>query len=59
MKTLQANILGIALKDFFYNYLLGLRGMSPHTILNYRDSLKLFLRFLIQKKEYLCFRTYH
>jgi len=51
MKTLQANILGIALKDFFYNYLPGLRGMSPHTILNYRDSLKLFLRFLIQKKN--------
>jgi len=27
MKTLQANILGRALKDFFYNYLPGLRGI--------------------------------
>lgn len=51
MKTLQANILGIALKDFFYSYLPGLRGMSSHTILNYRDSLKLFLQFLIQQKN--------
>jgi len=59
MKTLQANILGRALKDFFYNYLPGLRGMSPHTILNYRDSLKLFLQFLIQKKGYSRSRTYH
>ena len=38
MKILQANILGIALKDFFYSYLSELRGMSSHTILNYRDS---------------------
>ena len=45
MKVLEANIFGIALKDFFYSYLSQLRGMSPHTILNYRDSLKLFLQF--------------
>lgn len=51
MTILEANILGIALKDFFYSYLSQLRGMSPHTILNYRDSLKLFLQFLIQEKD--------
>ena len=51
MKILEANIFGIALKDFFYNYLPQLRGMSPHTILNYRDSLKLFLQFLIEQKN--------
>jgi len=51
MKILETNILGVALKDFFYSYLSQLRGMSPHTILNYRDSLKLFLQFLIQEKD--------
>jgi len=51
MKTLQVNILGIALKDFFYSYLPQLRGMSSHTILNYRDSVKLFLQFLIEQRN--------
>jgi len=51
MKTRETNILGVALKDFFYRYLPQLRGMSPLTILNYRDSLKLFLQFLIQEKN--------
>ena len=51
MKTLQANVLGIALKDFFYSYLSELRGMSSHTILNYRDSIKLFLQFLIEQRN--------
>lgn len=51
MKTRETNILGVALKDFFYSYLPQLRGMSPLTILNYRDSLKLFLQFLIQEKN--------
>ena len=51
MKILEASILGVALKDFFYSYLPQLRGMSPHTILNYRDSLKLFLQFLIEQKN--------
>lgn len=51
MKIRETNILGVALKDFFYSYLPQLRGMSPLTILNYRDSLKLFLQFLIQEKN--------
>jgi site-specific recombinase XerD len=49
MKTQQSYILGMALKDFFYNYLRQLRGMSSHTILSYRDSLKLLLTFVAQK----------
>ncbi|MBA7687327.1 hypothetical protein ES703_95788 [subsurface metagenome] len=51
MKTRETNILGVALKDFFYRYLAQLRGMSPPTILNYRDSLKLFLQFLIEQEN--------
>lgn len=50
MKTLQGDILGIALKGFFSDYLPQLRGMSIHTIASYRDSLKLFLQFLVRQK---------
>lgn len=51
MKTGQSNTLGIALRDFFSNYLPQLRGMSSHTILSYRDSLKLLLQFFAQQKN--------
>lgn len=51
MKTGQSNTLGIAIRDFFSNYLPQLRGMSSHTILSYRDSLKLLLQFLAQQKN--------
>jgi site-specific recombinase XerD len=51
MKTPQSHTLGMALKDFFYNYLRQLRGMSSHTILSYRDSLKLLLVFVAQQKK--------
>jgi integrase/recombinase XerD len=34
------------IQRFFEEYLPGLRGMSTHTILSYRDALVLFLRFL-------------
>lgn len=49
MKAKHSNILGITLRNFFDDYLPNLRGMSQHTILSYRDSLKLFLGFLAQK----------
>ena len=39
MKTNQVNILGLAMKNFFCDYLPKLRGMSAHTILSYRDSI--------------------
>jgi len=51
MKRTSGHLLGIALKEFFSNYLPKLRGMSPHTILSYRDSLKLLLIFVAQQKN--------
>ena len=36
--------------DFFQQYLPLQRGMSPHTICSYRDTLKLFLQFLAEEK---------
>lgn len=51
MKVQQSNTLSVALRGFFSNYLPKLRGMSPHTILSYRDSFKLLLGFLIQQKN--------
>ena len=40
------NSLGTSLEKFFREYLPNLRGMSPHTLRSYRDSLILFLRHL-------------
>lgn len=51
MKPTQSNALGTALRGFFTDYLSKMRGSSPHTILNYRDSIKLFLLFLSQQKN--------
>lgn len=34
---------------FFHEYLAAQRGLSPNTVLSYRDSLKLFLRFVSQQ----------
>lgn len=57
MRTTPPTVLAQALSDFFGNYLPKLRGMSPHTIASYRDSLVLLLRFIaIRKKTALqCF----
>lgn len=46
MKAQTPNPLACMLHDFFLDYLPRLRGMSPHTIQSYRDSLVLLLRFL-------------
>jgi integrase/recombinase XerD len=46
MKTTSPNGLASALRDFFGDYLPKLRGLSPHTIASYRDSLVLLLRFV-------------
>ncbi len=46
MKHTKSNELGFALQGFFHNYLPQLKGMSPHTVHSYRDSLKLLLLFL-------------
>lgn len=44
------NTLACALRGFFTQYLPGVRGASPHTVLSYRDSLALLLRFLARWK---------
>jgi site-specific recombinase XerD len=41
-----SNALGRALRGFFTEYLPIVRGMSPHTVLGYRDAFILLLRFL-------------
>lgn len=51
MKPARTNTLGVAIKGFFADYLPKIRGSSPHTILNYRDSIRLCLLFLAQQKN--------
>jgi site-specific recombinase XerD len=51
MKIQRLHLLGMALRDFFGHYLQQLRGMSSHTILSYRDSLKLLLTFVAHRKK--------
>jgi integrase/recombinase XerD len=51
MKPTRANPLGMALKGFFTEYLPKIRGSSPHTILSYRDSLKLCLLFMAEQEN--------
>jgi integrase/recombinase XerD len=52
MKTQSSNLLGVIVHDYFTDHLPRLRGMSPHTIHSYRDSLVLLLRFLsVQRKK--------
>jgi integrase/recombinase XerD len=44
--TKSPNALARALRGFFAEHLPGVRGLSPNTILSYRDAVALFLRFL-------------
>ncbi len=46
MSATPPNGLARALRGFFAEHLPGVRGLSPHTVLSYRDSVALFLRFL-------------
>jgi integrase/recombinase XerD len=46
MKRQLPNLLGAIVRDYFTDHLPRVRGMSPHTIHSYRDSLRLLLRFL-------------
>ncbi len=50
MKTKHYNVLATTLQGFLSDYLPRVRGASPHTVLAYRDSFKLFLHFLAQQK---------
>jgi integrase/recombinase XerD len=42
-------VLGQHLHTFFHDYLVGQRRVSDHTVLAYRDALKLLLRFAVEK----------
>lgn len=45
------NPLARALRDFFSDHLPLLRGLSPHTVHSYRDSLTLLLRFVALRER--------
>lgn len=49
MKKPLPNLLGAIIRDYFTDHLPRLRGVSPHTIHSYRDSVVLLLRFLATK----------
>ena len=49
MTQQQSTALGRSIARFFQEYLPTLRGMSPHTIRSYRDTMVLFLRFAAAK----------
>lgn len=47
----QPNSLACGIREFFSDHLPRLRGMSPHTIHSYRDSLSLLLKFVALSKK--------
>lgn len=51
MKPPLPNLLARALRDFFAQHLPQLRGVSPHTIASYRDSIVLLLRFIASHRS--------
>jgi len=51
MKPLLPNRLASCLRHYFTDHLPRLRGMSPHTIHSYRDSLVLLLRFVASNRK--------
>jgi integrase/recombinase XerD len=46
MKPPTPNQLAVCLRAYFTDHLPRLRGLSSNTVLSYRDSLVLLLRFL-------------
>jgi integrase/recombinase XerD len=50
-KAVPGKLLGAIIRDYFIDHLPRLRGSSPHTILSYRDSLALLLRFLAEQRK--------
>lgn len=47
----RPTLLARALCDFFSNHLPRLRGLSPHTVRSYRDTLALLLRFVLSHRK--------
>jgi integrase/recombinase XerD len=50
MKAASPNALARAVRGFFGEYVPQLRGLSRHTLLSYRDTLALLLRFLAESR---------
>lgn len=50
MKACKSSTFALMLRGFFTDYLPRQRALSPHTIMSYRDSLKLLLKFVAGKK---------
>jgi integrase/recombinase XerD len=48
--TSSPSLLAHLLEEFFLNYLPKIRGVSPHTLQAYRDSLRLFLLQVARKR---------
>jgi site-specific recombinase XerC len=51
MKTRLPSLLSAVIRDYFMDHLPRLRGTSPHTIHNYRDSIVPLLRFLSRQRS--------
>ena len=51
MNAPRPNALARALRGFFSDHLPRVRGSSPHTVLSYRDSLVLLLRFVAEQRR--------
>jgi integrase/recombinase XerD len=51
MNSPKPNALARVLRGFFADHLPRVRGSSPHTILSYRDTLVLFLRFVANRQK--------
>lgn len=49
--TARRSGLSGALRGFFAEYLPKVRGTSPHTVLSYRDAIKLLLTFVARRKR--------
>lgn len=50
-KPSPGNLLGAIVRDYFSDHLPRIRGSSPHTILSYRDSIVLLLRFVAEQRK--------
>jgi len=46
--------IAVPLRDFFDNHLLSQRGLSGHTVLSYRDTMKLLLEFVCRQQRKSC-----
>jgi len=51
MSRAKPNALARMLRGFFADHLPGIRGLSRHTVLSYRDAVALFLRFLAEQRH--------